>query len=93
MNFRKHVQTFTMAALLAAALSTSAARIRPAAAEPVQWTGPNGPQCHLRDWTGDTTINPQGNDGWGSVSSITTAPIHAAGCSVVPPKQLPGAKP
>ena len=89
MKLSNRTRTLVLGLMLAAAVSTSAVTTRPASAEPVRWTGPNGPQCHLKDWTGDGTINPQGNGGWGSVASITIAPIHAAGCTMAPPVQPP----
>ncbi len=93
MNLRQSVRTLALASLLAAGVSTSAVAIRPAAAEPIQWTGPQGRQCHPQSQSGGDFVDPENDDATNdAVSALNPAPgggsgpqITIGGCSLTPP--------
>ena len=73
MNLRNHARTLVLASILVAAVSTSALTVHFAGAEPVDQTGPNGAQCHLKSMGGDI-VDPSNSDTTNN-SDITLSPV------------------
>src|SRR4051794_18064908 len=58
---RDNARSLVIASILVAAVSTSALTVHFAGAQPVDQTGPNGGQCHLKTMGGDF-VDPSNSD-------------------------------